>query len=96
MAPGVLEKYEHLDKLHVEHPAGTPSTAPSAAGGSSRGAEPAAAGAEAAQPAPPGCGLEQEMSEMLATDSPGAVEAQHPGETSPAAMGEEAGVQDVE
>lgn len=90
----MLERYEHLERLHP--PPGSPSSSPATAAAGGEGGEDAAAAAV-------------QSSEMLKTDSPGAEEAQHPGDTAAAQMGageggprdeggvgEAAGVQDVE
>lgn len=70
MAPGVLERHEHLERLG--HGGGPGAERDRQAGREARGAA--------------GGGLE---SDTLKTDSPGAEEALHPGETSAAALGTE-------
>lgn len=80
----MLEKYEHLDKMHPSH--GQPATPTSAAGseGSPAGG---GGGGGAAEGQPGGAGASPAAeSDMLKTDSPGAGETQHPGETGGALM----------
>ncbi len=94
-APGVLEKYEHLDKLHPLH--GQPATTASASESASAGGEGSTSasggssggGAAEGQPGGAGAGPAAE-SDMLKTDSPGAGETQHPGEASQALMKQQA------
>ena len=84
-APGVLDKFEHLEKLHPSQPAASAA----ATGGSGEGG---GVGGGAAEGQPGGAAVGPEAgSEMLKTDSPGVGETQHPGETTAALVKEKVG-----
>ncbi|PRW44436.1 hypothetical protein C2E21_6561 [Chlorella sorokiniana] len=91
-APGILEQFEHLEKLHPSthnQPATASSASAGEGGESSKGSEGSrvggSSGAAEGQPGGAGAGPAAE-SDMLKTDSPGAGETQHPGQTNPALM----------
>lgn len=88
-APGVLEQYEHLNKVHpASHSQPASAASASAAGeGGPAGGGASSSGGGAAEGQPGGAGASPVAdSDILKTDSPGAGETQHPGETSPGVM----------